>query len=127
MSWLKNLLLRDWWLKLLSLVLAYGLWAVVTQAPPVEIGLSVPLELRHLPAHLQVAGEIPPRIHLHLRGRENRMRTLRLEEVGVALDLSGARAGNHRFPLTPANVELPAGIEVVRIIPEEVRLELAPR
>ncbi|MGH9787484.1 MAG: CdaR family protein [Candidatus Acidiferrales bacterium] len=126
MSWLKRIFVEDWWLKVLSLALAYALWAIVTQAPPVEIGMSVPLELRNLPRELQVEGEIPTRIHLHLRGPEGRMRRLAPEEVGVAVDMSWATPGNHTLRLDVSHVELPPGIEVVRIVPEEVRLELAP-
>ncbi|MGH9776904.1 MAG: hypothetical protein ACRD5I_00685 [Candidatus Acidiferrales bacterium] len=126
MNLLKRIFVDDWWLKLLSLALAYALWAIVTQAPPVEIGMSVPLELRDLPRELQVEGEIPTRIHLHLRGPEGRMRRLEPEEVGVAVDMSWATPGRHTLRLDVSHVELPPGIEVVRIVPEEVRLELAP-
>lgn len=126
-DWLKQVVLHNWWLKLASLGLAYVLWVVVTQAPPVEVGLTVPLELRNLPENLQVAGEIPTRVHLHVRGPEGQLRMLEPEEVGVALDLKAATAGNHSFRLEAANVDLPAGVEVVRIIPGEVRLELVPR
>jgi len=125
MNLLKRIFVDDGWLKLLSLALAYALWAIVTQAPPVEIGMSVPLELRNLPRELQVEGEIPTRIHLHLRGPEGRMRRLEPEEVGVAVDMSWATPGNHTLRLEVSHVELPPGIEVVRIVPEEVRLELA--
>lgn len=127
MDWLRRLLLHNWWLKLLSLGLAYLLWLVVTQAPPVDIGMSVPLELRDLPPHLRVAGEIPPRVHVHLHGPENRLRVLVAEEIGVVVNLRGATAGNHRFRLEAENVEVPPGIEVVHIIPEAVQLELVRR
>jgi YbbR domain-containing protein len=127
MAWLRGALLNNWWLKLLSLGLAYALWLVVTQAPPVEIGVSVPLELRHLPSHLQVAGEIPTRVHVHLHGSESRLRLLPAEEIGVVVNLSGATPGSHNFRLRAEDVEVPAGIEVVRIIPEDVELELVPR
>jgi len=126
MNWLKRIFVHDWWLKLLSLALAYALWAIVTQAPPVEIGMSVPLEFRNLPDSLVVAGEIPTRVHLRLRGSDSRLRTLLPEEVVVAVDMSWATPGNHTLRLEASQVELPPGIEVVRIIPEEVRMELAP-
>jgi YbbR domain-containing protein len=126
-GWIRNLLLENWGLKLLSVVLAYALWMTLTQAPAVEIGLSVPLELRNLPVHLQVAGEIPARVHLHLHGPERILRRLEAEDVGVTVDLSRARVGNHRFELRKENVEVPAGIDVVRISPEEVSLELVAR
>jgi len=126
MNLLKRIFVDDWWLKLLSLALAYALWAIVTQAPPVEIGMSVPLEFRNLPDDLVVAGEIPTHVHLRLRGPESRLRTLLPEEVGVAVDMSWATPGNHPLRLDVSQVELPPGVEVVRIVPEEVRLELAP-
>ncbi|MFQ5662389.1 MAG: CdaR family protein [Terriglobia bacterium] len=125
--WLLRVLLNNWWLKLLSLGLAYGLWVIVTQGPAVEIGFSVPLELRHLPEELQVAGDFPTRVYLELRGPADRLRRLAPEEIAVVVELSGTPAGNHWFPLEAKNVQVPAGIEVVRIIPEEVQLELVPR
>jgi hypothetical protein len=129
MDWLRRLLLHNWWLKLLALGLAYALWALVipTESGPVEIGISVPLELANVPANLEVVGEIPTRIHLHLRGSEARLRRLLPEEVGIALDLRQATAGNHVFRLTAADVEAPPGVEVMRIVPEEVRLEFVRR
>lgn len=124
MDQLKRFLFRNWWLKLLSLALAYALWSVVTQSPPVETRLAAMLELRQVPPRLRVAGDVPSRIHVHLRGPETRLRSLRPEEVAVVINLREAHPGNHRFALGPANVEVPPGIEVVRIIPSEIRLEL---
>ncbi|MCI0402308.1 MAG: hypothetical protein L0212_02155, partial [Acidobacteria bacterium] len=105
MNLFKRIFVDDWWLKLLSLALAYALWAIVTQAPPVEIGMSVPIEFRNLPNNLAVAGEIPTRVHLRLRGSESRLRTLVPEEVGVVVDMSWATPGNHTLRLEASHVE----------------------
>ena len=126
MKWLKRLLLDNWWLKLLSLLLAYGLWSVVTQAPPVEIRVSAPLELRFAPAGLEVRGEVPERVRLHLRGPETRLRTLQPEEVAVFINLNTATAGHYRFVLDARNAEVPPGVEVVSFVPSEVELDLVP-
>jgi hypothetical protein len=40
--------------------------------------------------------------------------------------MSWATPGKHTLRLEVSHVELPPAIEVVRIVPEEVRLELAP-
>lgn len=129
MGWLRHLVLHNWWLKLLALGLAYALWAVVLprESGPIEIGRSVPLELVNLPAGIEVVGQIPTHIHLHLRGSESRLRRLLPEEVGVVLDLRNATPGKHTFRLTPTHVEAPPGVEVVRIVPDAIRLELARR
>lgn len=127
MSWLKRWLLENWWLKLLSLALAYGLWSVVTQAPPVEIRVSAPLELRYVPAGLEVRGEVPARVRLHLRGPESRLRTLEPEEVAVFINLNTATPGHYRFVLDARNAELPPGVEALSFVPEEIVLDLAPR
>lgn len=127
MSWLKRLLLHNWWLKLLSLALAYALWAIVTQAPPVEMRVSVPVEVAHVPAGLTVAEQTPARVELQLRGSESLLRRLDPEEIGVVLDVSQAGVGNQEFRLEAGNVDVPPGIEVLRIVPAEVRLVLAPR
>jgi len=116
----------NWWLKLLALALAYALWLAVAQAPQAEVGVSVPLELRNVSPALRVTGEMTTRVYVLLRGPENILRTLPAGQVNVVLDLQGFSAGNHTIPLTPADVEAPSGIEVVRITPQEVRLELAP-
>lgn len=129
MTWLRNLLLHNWWLKLLSLGLAYALWAVVipTESGPVETWISAPLQLANIPPRLQVVGEVPLRVHLQLRGTEARLHRLLPEEVIVVLNLRRAAAGNHVFRLTPDSVQVPLGVQAVRIVPEEIRLELARR
>lgn len=127
MGGLRDWILGNWWLKLLALGLAYALWSIVIQAPLVEVGVSVPLELRHLPAELEMAGEIPARVHLHLRGPQRILRGLQPEEIGVTVDLSRAAPGIHSFGLRSENVEVPPGVEVVRITPEAVQVELVLR
>lgn len=126
MKRLRQLLLNNWWLKLLSLALAYGLWSVVTQAPPVEVRLSVPLEFRHVPDGLDIQGELPTRVRLHLRGSENRVRTLQPEEVAVFINLNTALPGHYRFTLDARNAEVPPGVEVLSLYPDEVELDLVP-
>jgi len=120
-------LVGNWWLKLLAVGLAYALWLAVAQAPQAVVGVSVPLELRNLSPGLEATGTMMTRIHVVLRGPETILRTLPSEQVSVVLDLQGFSAGRHTIPLTAAEVEAPSGIEVVRITPREVRLELAPR
>lgn len=127
MGSMARVLLDNWWLKLLSLGLAYALWLAVAQAPLVDIDVSVPLELRNLSPSLGVGGELATRVRVHLRAPESLLREVGTGQIGVVVDLEGFAAGNHEFPLTAANVEAPPGIDVVRIVPDRVRVVLIPR
>ena len=117
--------LRNWWLKLLALGLAWALWSGVTQGPPVETGLLVSLGVRHLPQDLQIEGELPTPVYLQLSGSERLVLGLRAEELGVTLDLEGATAGEKEIVLEPKHARVPLGVEVVGFIPDRVRIKLA--
>lgn len=125
MNQLAKIVLHNWWLKLLALGMAYLLWTVVTQGPPVETGLLVSFGVRQLPAELQIEGELPTPVYVQLRGPERLVQGLRQEQVGVTVDLGGATAGEMIIELKPEHVRMPPGIEAVRFIPAEVRLRLA--
>ena len=54
---MKDLLLHNWHLKMISLVLATALWAQVARTPTSEIGLSVSVEYQNIPPQTEVFGE----------------------------------------------------------------------
>ena len=51
---MKDLLLHNWHLKLISLALATALWAEVARTPTSEIGVSVLLEYQNIPPQTEV-------------------------------------------------------------------------
>ncbi len=127
MNFLRRYLLHNWWLKLLALLLAFLLWSAVTGEPPTEVGYAVPLELRNVPANLEVSGDVPATIRIWLRGSAPLVRRLVPADIVVAIDLIGRSAGEHVFQLKPSDIEVPYGTRVVRLSPSEVRLRLVRR
>ena len=99
MSFLRRYLLQNLWLKLLALVLAFLLWSAVTGEPPAEVGYAVALELRNVPANLEVSGDVPATIRVWLRGSAPLVRRLVPADIVVAIDLLGRPPGEHVFPL----------------------------
>jgi hypothetical protein len=55
-------------LKLLSVVLALSLWAVVLGDQKVEIAMAVPLEIKDLPRDLVLVNELPETLEVRVRG-----------------------------------------------------------
>jgi YbbR domain-containing protein len=124
---MKGLLLRNWHLKLISLVLATVLWAEVARTPTSEIGLSVSLEYQNIPPQKEVFGDTTDRVEVRLRGPSSLVRSLSSQDLSLSLDMTGISTGQEKIlPLSPELVRAPVGVEVVRVIPARVRLSIEP-
>jgi len=113
---------RHIWLKLLSLGLALLLWMAVAGEEIVERGLRVPLELQQMPATVEVAGDVPSTVDVRVRGGSGALSRVGPGDVVAVLDLRGARAGRRLFPMTPDQVRVPFGVEVVQVTPSAVAM-----
>ena len=78
-SYVRSLFVRDWRLKLVSLVLALGVWLLLVPAEKKfsEKSLTIPLETRNIPAGLEIVERPTTAIDVTLRA-PNRL----LDEIG---------------------------------------------
>jgi YbbR domain-containing protein len=113
---------RHFGLKVLSLVLAVLLWMVVSGEETVERGLRVPLELLQVPAGLELTGEVPATVDVRVRGASGTLSRVSTGDVVAVLDLRSARSGRRLFPLTPDQVRVPFGVEVVQVQPSALAM-----
>ena len=109
-------------LKLLSVALAVLLWMVVAGEETVERGLSVPLELQQFPASLELETKPPSTVDVRVRGDSGALSRLTPVDIVAVLDLRGARIGQRLFHLTPEQVRVPFGVEVVQVTPATIAL-----
>ena len=110
------------WLKLLSLSLALMLWMVVSGEETVERGLRVPLELTQVPAGLELLGDVPATVDVRVRGASGTLSRVAAGEVVAVLDLHTAQSGRRLFPLTPEQVRVPFGLEIMQVLPSAVTM-----
>jgi YbbR domain-containing protein len=110
------------WLKLLSIGLALMLWMVVSGEETVERGLRVPLELTQVPAGLELLGDVPATVDVRVRGASGTLSRVAAGEVVAVLDLHTAQSGRRLFPLTPEQVRVPFGVEIVQVLPSAVTM-----
>jgi YbbR domain-containing protein len=104
-------------LKLLSLTIAVLMWMAIGGEETVERGLRVPLELQQFPPGLELVGEVPTTADVRIRGAAGTVGRIAPGDVVAVLDLRAARPGERLFHLTPEQVRVPFGVEVVQVAP----------
>ena len=105
MNFLRRWVLHNFWLKVVSLLLATGLWmAISPEQQPAEIAVRVPIEFQHLPPYLEISSETIPEAQIRVRGPERMIRNLRSVDLHAELDLADAKPGERTFDLTAQQV-----------------------
>ena len=121
-SWFRRFFLDNLIYKLLSLLLAVGLWLAVARTPVAEIEMSVPIEFRNLPDNLEIDSATFTAAHIRLRGPERLLHGLSPSDVNAEVDLGSVQPGERTFDLTARHIHVPQNIEVVQIIPGQFHL-----
>ena len=113
---------KNLWIKVASVVLALAMWLFVISRGQTEVSMEVPLVLENVPVGLRITESMTQTVVLSIRGHERFVESLRPEDVRVSLDMSGLRKGRNRFVLDHDNVDLPAPLMVLSIVPSSVSI-----
>ena len=114
--------------KLLSLGAAVVLWISVASEPELATLHSVPVEYKGVPDDLEITSEFVENVVLETRGPAGRLRDMREARSAVVLDFSSVQQpGQRTFSIDPGNVSLPRGIQLVRVIPAQLRFRFERR
>ncbi len=105
--------------KLLSLVVAFGIWFVVMSSNPIELPIDVSLDL-DLPSGLMVANDVPDKVSFRLAGSKFFLRTLANSLDSIRVDLSKAKAGRTYYSIDKDSLHLPIGVKVLSISPTTI-------
>jgi uncharacterized protein (TIGR00159 family) len=101
------------------------LWlALVPGGSMGQQSIVVPIRVDNLPDDFALDGIDPSEVEVTLAGRRRTLMLLDEEEVSVAVDALLAKLGRRTFELEAENVERPAGLDVTRLDPDRVRLNL---
>jgi YbbR domain-containing protein len=128
MGFLRRWVLHNFWLKVLSLVIATGLWWWISpEEEPAEVAVRVPIEFQHVPAHLEISSVTIPDAQIRVRGPERLIRELRAGDIHVDLELGDAKPGERTFDLTAQQIRLQRDLTVVQVVPGQVHLSFDTR
>jgi len=116
---------RDVGLKLISLAVAFGLWAFVNASErDTEQALQVPLELRDIPAAMMITSPRVDFADVRVSGPRTLLSRIDRKRLMIPLDLAGLRPGPAVFRVTADALNLPRGVKVVRITPAQISIDI---
>ena len=121
-DFLRQYVFANFGYKVVSLALAVGLWWAISHDPVAAVGLTVPIEFHNIPSNLEISSLNIPEAQVRVRGPERLIHELRPQEVHVEVDLAGVKPGERTFDLTAQQVRQPRDLQVVQIVPSQVRL-----
>lgn len=126
-AFFKRYVVHNFWLKVLSLVLAAGLWYGISHEEPAEVALRAPIVFEKVPPHLEISSDSIPEAQIRVRGPERIIRQLQANEVRAVISLADVKPGERTFDLTSQQVQHPRDIAVVQVVPSQLHLAFDTR
>lgn len=118
---------RNLVLKIFSVLIAVVWWAVVRGADTRVKDFNVPVDYANLAETMELSGRVVDSLMVRLRASDDILRNLSEDRLSASIDLSRAPMGEQRVPIGRGMLRVPAGVEVVRIVPPVVSMRIERR
>lgn len=127
-SFFHRYVLHNFGLKLLSVLLATGLWLMISpDEQPSEVAVRAPIVFRDVPPQLEISSEIIPEAQIRVRGPDRVIRQLRANDVHAELELADVKPGDRTFDLSAQQVRHPRELAIMQVVPSQVHLAFDTR
>jgi hypothetical protein len=123
MNFLRQLLLENLTLKVISLILAFLLWMQIAGQQTVQRTVAVPLEFINMPSELVITNDYPKEVSVLI----SKPSSVQMDErrLAAVIDLRGYSPGSEVVPLTETSIRnLPSGVKIESIEQRRIRLQL---
>jgi hypothetical protein len=110
----------------LTFLLVALIWGVYSGGQLSLITVTAPVYFRNIPANLELRKASADKVEVQITGKRQLVAALKADQVRAFLDLQPVEAGSHRLDLSAENINLPPGLDVVRITPSNIRVEMEP-
>lgn len=124
----RKIFLEDWAMKLVALVITFGLWfgvTVVSRGKESSDRFTVPLNFRLLD-NAEVTNAPVQEVEIRVRGLDERIEQIRRNDLVAYVDLSELAPGESVLTLTPESVSvpLPEGVKVFDLQPSRIAVTI---
>lgn len=120
-------LTKDWGIKLISLLLAVGLWYYAVGEESVEVKRTIPLEIIVKNKQMSVLRTSVKSVWVTLAAPRNLLSDLTSKDIRALHEIEAdvKTAGDYTFRLEPREIKLPSPqIRVVKIVPEVIQVTI---
>jgi YbbR domain-containing protein len=112
-----------------SVVLAFGLWILVTDAENPTRSRVLPVDLAvepvNVPADVVVDGDVPP-VRVRVRVEDHVFDSLSTSDFSATVDLEGLSVGQYELAAEVRTLSSRGGLRVEEVLPSRVDVNLAP-
>ena len=127
-GFVRRYIFHNFGLKLLSLLLATGLWFLISpDEQPAEVAVRAPIVFQNVPPALEISTETIPEAQIRVRGPDRLVRQLRNNDVHAEIDLSDAKPGERTYDLTSQQVRHPRDLAIVQVVPSQLHVAFDTR
>ncbi len=125
---LRKIFLEDWAMKLVALVITFGLWfgvTVLSRGKQASERYSVKLNLRAADNAI-VTNKSVEQVEIRVRGVDEKIELIQPTNLAVNVDLSEFPIGDSILDLTPesVSVQLPEGVKLVDLQPSRIAVSV---
>lgn len=124
---LGELISKEWRVKVATLLLVTLAWFTVAGGQEIEGVYAVQIQTVNLPEHLSLALQPVDQAFVTLSGTRLALARLDSSTLRIFLDLSDVTPATLSVPIHPSRIHVPPNIQVARIEPQAVAIEVETR
>ncbi len=125
-DFLKGAFVKNWGPKLGALILVTFAWLLLASQQEVRTNIVAQIRYNDLSTELELDKNSTQAVRLTLSGRRHIIKSLENQEIRVQVGLEKLSAGTHTVRLSAKNIDLPIGIVIDHVIPQDIQVVLKP-
>ncbi len=112
-------------LKIISLILGYTFWHILSSSHASTAWINVPLCFYNVPEEKSI--KAPEGLSVKISGKRDELRMLDLQELAIHINASQLHDGKNLLAITPETIFLPERIKLVHYSPSNPTVELVQK
>ncbi len=118
---------RNFWSKLITILLVFIAWLIITAREGEITNAPVPVKFRNLPENFLLTKSSPDEIEVQMKTFSSLIPVPKEGEVAAEIDLSRIREGYSAVPIRKEDFGLPPGVIITRVKPSVLKVTIEKR